>query len=162
MFLRKKTTTFEPRQDNEICSPVNGTEIDLATVSDPVFAEKMMGDGTAFTLNEDKAIIASPANGTLKMVYPTGHAFGVAMKDGTEILIHIGIDTVEAKGKGFKILKKQGETVKAGEPVIEADNKTLSKQYDMTVMCIFTNANGHTLHFPADKPVKAGEIIISL
>ena len=63
--------------------------------------------------------------GKLEMIFETGHAFGLRMKDGTGLLIHIGVDTVELKGKGFTVLKKAGDSVTAGEPVIKADLKVI-------------------------------------
>ena len=66
-------------------------------------------------------IVGSPANGKIEMIFETGHAFGIRMNDGTGLLIHIGVDTVNLKGKGFTVLKKQGDSVKAGEPVVRVD-----------------------------------------
>ncbi|MBQ3446571.1 MAG: PTS glucose transporter subunit IIA, partial [Synergistaceae bacterium] len=60
-------------------------------------------------------------NGTIEMIFPTAHAFGLRMKDGTGLLVHIGVDTVNLKGQGFTVLKKQGDAVKAGEPVVRVD-----------------------------------------
>ena len=115
----------------------------LHTVSDPVFAEKMVGKSTAFKFNKDKVVLCSPANVTLSVLFPTGHAFGITTNEGVEILIRCGIDTVNANGDGFRILnKKQGDTVKTGDPVVEVNIKKLSAAYDMSTMLIITNPNG--------------------
>ena len=139
----------------------DGELIDVTSVSDPVFAQKMMGDSIAFTYDADKVTICSPANGTLNVLFPTGHAFGITMQDGTELLVHIGIDTVNASGNGFRTLKKkQGDAVKAGDPIVEVDLQKLSKQFDMSTMLIVTNANGNTVTFRAPCHVKRGDSVI--
>ena len=126
-----------------------------------MFAEKMMGESIAFTYDKDKVSICSSANGTLGVVFPTGHAFGVTMKDGTELLVHIGIDTVNSKGDSFKVLgKKQGDSVKAGDPVVEVDIKKLSKKYDMPVMLIITNTDEHPVTFIEPCTVTRGQKVI--
>ena len=96
-------------------------------------------------------------------MFPTGHAFGVTMKNGVELLVHIGIDTVNAKGDGFRVLGvKQDDTVRAGDPIVEVDLKKLSKKYDMPVMLIITNANANdqTITFRSPCAVKRGESVI--
>ncbi|MBQ1534916.1 MAG: PTS glucose transporter subunit IIA, partial [Erysipelotrichaceae bacterium] len=71
------------------------------------------------------------------------HAFGVTTEDGVEVLVHIGIDTVNSKGEGFKILnKKQGDHVDAGDPIVTVNFNALKEKYDMSTMLIITNANG--------------------
>lgn len=146
--------------DETIVAMADGEMIDVHTVSDPVFAEEMMGKSTAFKYKGDKVTICSPANGTLAVLFPTGHAFGVLMNNGVELLVHIGVDTVNSNGDGFKVLgKKQGETVKAGEPVVEIELKKLSQKYDMPVMLIVTNANDREIEFIEPQTVTRGQII---
>lgn len=128
--------------DSAIVAIADGELIDVKSVPDPVFAEEMMGKSTAFKYNKDKVTLCSPANGTLGVLFPTGHAFGIVTNEGVEILIHCGVDTVNANGDGFKLLKKkQGDTVKAGDPIVEVDIKKLSANYDMSTMLIITNPN---------------------
>lgn len=147
-FKKKETLAPVNAADTDIVAPADGKLIDVTTVSDPMFAEKMMGESIAFTYDADKVTFCSPANGEISALFPTGHAFGVTMKDGTELLIHIGIDTVNAKGDGFKLLgKKQGDTVKAGDPIVEADIRKLGKKYEMPVMLIVTNSSEHEVKF---------------
>ena len=161
--FKKKTEILEPLNvsDTDIVALADGELIDVTAVSDPMFAEKMMGDSVAFRYSGEKVTICSPANGTLSALFPTGHAFGVTMKNGVELLVHIGIDTVNAKGDGFRLLgKKQDDAVKAGDPIIEVDLKKLAKKYDMPVMLIVTNANEQTITFRAPCTVKRGESVI--
>ena len=163
-FLKKKEE--EPVNnisvaDDVIIAPADGEQIDLATVSDPVFAEKMMGDGVAFRFPLEKVTICAPANGTLSVLFPTGHAFGVTMNNGVEVLIHIGIETVNAKGDGFTLCsKKQGDAVKAGDPIVVADFAKLSKTYDVSTMLIITNPNDQTITFKGPGKVVKGQPVI--
>jgi len=147
--------------DNAIVALADGEQIDVSTVPDPMFAEKMMGDSIAFKYNADKVIICAPANGTLSVLFPTGHAFGITMKNGTELLVHIGVNTVNSKGTGFKLLgKKQGDAIRAGEPVVEVDVKTLAKTYDMSTMLIVTDPADNKITFRAPGLVKRGDSVI--
>jgi len=144
--------------DDDIVAIADGEIIDISTVSDAVFAEQMMGKSTAFKYNKDKVVLCSPANGTLAVLFPTGHAYGIMMNNGVELLVHCGVDTVNANGDGFKLLgKKQGDAVKAGDPIVEVDIKKLSAKYDMSTMLIITNANGKELDFIAPQPVTRGQ-----
>ena len=118
----------------------------------------MMGKSTAFKYESNNVILCSPANGTLAVLFPTGHAFGILMNNGVELLVHCGVDTVNAKGEGFRLLsKKQGDMVKAGDPIVEVDIKKLSASYDMSIMLIITNANGQEYEFLDPQPVVRGE-----
>ena len=160
-FLKKKEE--EPVNnisvaDDVIIAPADGEQIDIATVSDPVFAEKMMGDGVAFRFPLEKVTICAPANGPLSVLFPTGHAVGVTMNNGVEVLIHIGIETVNAKGDGFTLCsKKQGDAVKAGDPIVVADFAKLSKTYDVSTMLIITNPNDQTITFKGPGKVEKGQ-----
>ena len=160
--FKKKEEAFEELNaaDTDIVAPADGRLIDVSTVSDAMFAQKMLGESVAFTYEGDKVTVCSPANGTLSDLFPTGHAFGMTMKDGTELLVHIGIDTVNAKGDGFRLMKKkQGDPVKAGDPIVEADLRKLSKKYEMPVMLIVTNSTEHPVSFAEPCDVTRGEKI---
>ena len=147
--------------DEDIVAVADSEMIDISTVPDEMFAQKMLGESTAFRFGTDKAVICAPASGTLSVLFPTGHAFGITMKNGVELLVHIGIDTVNANGTGFRVLKKkQGDPVKAGDPVIEADIASLSKTYDMSTMLIVTNPNGKEITFKAPCHVSRGDIVV--
>ncbi len=163
IFKKEEALAAVECTDDEVVAIADGKMIDITTVSDQTFAQKMMGDGVAFTSDEDTVTFCSPANGTLTVVFPTGHAFGVTMNNGVELLVHIGIDTVSANGDGFTLLgKKQGSLVKAGEPIVKVDMAKLRKKFDMPVMLIVTDANGKEITMPTPKDVKRGEVIINL
>ncbi len=149
---------LENVSDEDIVALADGELIDIKTVSDPVFAEEMMGKSTAFKFPGDKVVLCAPANGTLAVLFPTGHAYGLQMNNGVELLVHCGVDTVNANGDGFRLLgKKQGDTVKAGDPIVEVDLKKLSKTYDMSTMLIITNANDKELDFVDPQTVVRGQ-----
>ena len=147
--------------DDAIVAIADGELIDVHTVPDPVFAEEMMGKSIAFKYNTDKVVLCSPVNGTLSVLFPTGHAYGLTAKNGVEVLIHCGIDTVNAKGEGFILLgKKQGDSVKAGDPIVEVEIKKLSRNYNMSTMLIITNANEKEISFIEPQFVKRGQSVV--
>ena len=160
-FFRREEKVVLPElnvPDGDIVALADGELIDIKTVSDPVFAQEMMGKSTAFKFNTDKVILCAPANGTLVVLFPTGHAYGLQMNNGIELLVHCGVDTVNANGDGFKLLgKKQGDAVKAGEPIVEVDIKKLSQKYDMSTMLIVTNANDMEIDFIEPQSITRGQ-----
>ena len=98
-FLKKKTA-----KKDEFYAFGEGKLVALDKVPDPVFAEKMMGDGFAIELTDGK--IHAPVDGEVTLVFPTGHAYGITTENAHEVLIHIGIDTVELDGEGFNVKVK--------------------------------------------------------
>ncbi|MCJ7840156.1 PTS glucose transporter subunit IIA [Lederbergia sp. NSJ-179] len=107
------------KENREIIAPVAGEVVPLAQVPDPVFSEKMMGDGIAIQPSDGK--IVSPVDGKIILIAKTKHAIGVKAKDGAEILIHVGLETVSLEGKGFTILVENEENVVVGQPLMEVD-----------------------------------------
>ncbi len=123
--------------DKNLISICNGEMIEPKKINDKVFANELMGKTVGFipTSNE----IYSPCEGVLEVMFPTGHAFAIRMKDGTGILVHVGINTVDLNGKGFKVLAKQGSKVKAGQKLLEVDFDSIKKAgYDITTMLIIS------------------------
>ncbi|MGF7058919.1 PTS sugar transporter subunit IIA [Brassicibacter mesophilus] len=110
---------FKKNSVIDIISPLTGEAIDISQVSDQVFSQKMLGDGIAIDPTDGNVV--SPCNGKVIQVFPTNHAIGIETKEGIEILIHLGLDTVELKGKGFKRLVNEGDKVKTGDKLIEMD-----------------------------------------
>lgn len=159
--FKKTINTTITVSDSSVIAPANGKMIDIKEVSDPVFSSEMMGKSTAFRYEGDEITICSPANGKLSVLFPTGHAFGVMMNNGMEILIHIGINTVDANGEGFKVLKKQGQSVKAGDPVVKVNLKQLAEKYDMSTMMIITNPNSQNVQFKQPSEVKLGDPVFA-
>lgn len=126
----------------ELIAVADGKLIPIEHVKDPVFSEKMMGDGFAIETTGD--VVYACADATITMLFPSNHAVGLTLEDGMEILIHIGIDTVNENGKGFSCLSEQGKHVKKGDALIEFDRAYLTeKGYDLTTIVIFTNKNAY-------------------
>ena len=90
-FLKNK------ENNHEVVAIVSGKMCNISQVEDPMFSSKMMGDGLAIISDKDEVVVCSPCSGDLKVLFPTGHAFGVKMKNGVEILVHIGVNTVESR-----------------------------------------------------------------
>lgn len=123
---------------SKIFAPIDGDLMPLEKVNDPVFSEKMLGDGVA--IKPRGSTVVSPCDGEITMIYPTLHAFGVTTNDGVEILIHIGIDTVKLNAKGFSKYVDVGERVKIGAKIISFDdNYLLEDKIDFTTMMVFPN-----------------------
>lgn len=132
MFNFKK----EKIADNEFVAVSSGKIIPIETTKDEAFASKALGDGVAIEIDSD--YIVAPCNGKITMIYPTMHAFGITSNEGVDVLVHIGINTVNAKGKGFKKFKKEGDIVKAGDKIIKLDTYYLrNENYDLTTMELF-------------------------
>lgn len=158
-FFKKLTGT----ENSQIVAPADGTMFAIEDVKDDVFSQKILGDGVAFRYEGDSVTVCAPADGTLSVIFPTGHAFGITMPNGVELLVHIGIDTVSAKGAGFQTLgKEQGDKVTAGEPVIQADLKKLRENFDMSTMLIISDSNGKTARFSEVGEVKKGQPVCTL
>ena len=102
-----------------IVAPMTGKLVEITKVEDEVFSKKMVGDGIAIKPSE--GIVVSPVRGEIIQVFPTKHALGIKTYEGLEILIHIGLDTVELKGKGFKAYVKAGDRVEVGDKLLEVD-----------------------------------------
>lgn len=157
IFKKKEQENTVVCQDDEIVAVADGTLIPIEEVSDPAFASKMMGDGIAIDLEDE--VICAPCNGTLDVAYPTGHAFGITRNDGVGMIIHIGVNTVENNGNGFKVFVKQGQSVKAGDPLVKVDLKKLREKYDMTTMLVITDPNDKEISFVDCTTVKKGQKI---
>ena len=140
------TEEIAPVADNAIVAVADGKFIGPDEMKDEMFARQDMGQTVA--IEPSDGTICAPVNGKIEMVFETGHAFGMRMSDGTGLLIHIGVDTVNLKGQGFTVLKKAGDNVKAGEPVVRVDLDVLKKAgYSSQTMIVIT------------EPVKEDELV---
>ena len=124
----------------EICSPVQGTIIELSQVNDDTFSKGLLGQGFA-VIPEDGHYYA-PFNGRVKMIFPTKHAIGLVSDTGAEVLIHIGLDTVGLNGQYFESHVSVDQEIKVGDLLITVDIESVKKLgYDMTTPVIVTNSN---------------------
>lgn len=121
-----------------IYSPAKGKIVNLEKVPDEMFSKKMLGDGAAVEIEDD--IIYAPQDGVIRALFPTKHAFVLETKEGIEILVHIGLDTVDLDGEGFEAVVDIDSNVKAGDPIIKVDRKLIeSKGFNLITMVIVTN-----------------------
>ena len=144
-----------------IGAPATGTAVSLTDVSDPVFASLAMGKGIAVEPTDGK--IVSPVDGTVTVVAETGHALGLLSDSGAEILIHIGIDTVELKGAPFTPLAKVGDHVRRGDVLMEADLGVIEAAgKKATTMLVITNTDAYSsVDQLATGAVKAGDAVVA-
>lgn len=134
-FGNKKMTLY---------APVKGKLISIEDVADKVFSSKMMGDGAAFVFEGNE--VAAPCDGEITLIASTNHAFGITAKNGAEVLVHIGLDTVNLHGKGLQPLLKQGAAVKHGTPVIRIDREFMKENnIDLTTPVVITNSSEFTI-----------------
>lgn len=144
-----------------IGAPATGTAVSLTDVSDPVFASLAMGKGIAVEPTDGK--IVSPVDGTVTVVAETGHALGLLSDSGAEVLIHIGIDTVELKGAPFTPLAKVGDHVRRGDVLMEADLGVIEAAgKKATTMLVITNTDAYSsVDQLATGAVKAGDAVVA-
>lgn len=157
-----ETVEKEKVTPETIISPVKGSTVPLSDVKDEVFASEALGKGVAILPDEGK--VYSPVDGTITVVFPTKHAIGINSKGGAELLIHIGMDTVQLEGKGFTSHVEQGQEVHQGELLMEFDVDGITNQgYDVTTPVIVTNSkNYNDVDVLVDGHVEPGDSIIDL
>lgn len=125
-------------QDKKLYAPVSGEIIPLSSVADPVFAQKMMGDGIAFIPEGD--LVVSPCYGTVAMIASAKNAVGIENDFGDQILVHIGLDTIDYNGKGIELLCQEGQKVRPGNPLVKLDRRFFdSVNADLTIPMTITN-----------------------
>ncbi|SHH02460.1 glucose-specific PTS transporter subunit IIBC [Tepidibacter thalassicus] len=141
----------------DFVSPLNGKILDIKDVPDQVFSQKIMGDG--FAIEPVNGEVVSPVDGVITTFFPTKHAIGFTADNGQEVLVHFGIDTVNLQGEGFEALVKEGDKVKAGQPVLKVDLKVVKEKAASTITpIVFTNlAEGQSVSVKVGKEVKAGD-----
>ena len=133
-----KTEAGTVKEKQRIQAPVQGQLVSLDQINDEVFASQQMGKTLAIYPTEEQ--IVSPGNGQVTALYPTHHAIGLKLDNGAEILLHIGINTVELKGRGFERFVKAGERVRLGQKLLSFDKQIIQAAgYDPTVLVIVTN-----------------------
>ncbi|XZG70496.1 phosphoenolpyruvate--protein phosphotransferase [Chitinibacteraceae bacterium HSL-7] len=140
----------------DLVAPLNGLVVPIETVPDPVFAQKMVGDGVSIDPMNAKVLMA-PVSGKVTQLHSAGHAITLSTAHGIEVLIHIGLDTVMLKGEGFKPLVKVGDTVRTGQSLIEFDPKVIEKHgKSLLTQIVLTNADKVSAILPATGFVRAG------
>ena len=161
--VQKAEATFKGVTD-EVNSVADGEVINIEDVKDPVFSQKMMGDG--FAVEPENGHIVSPVAGKVTSVFPTKHALGLVTDNGLEVLVHIGLDTVSLEGKPFEVKVTEGQTVATGDLLVEADLDAIrAAGRETSTIVVFTNADAiksvkveHTGKLAANAPVATVEL----
>lgn len=157
-----ETSAQNSASDEIITAPVAGRSAALSEVNDDVFSKEVLGKGAAILPSEGK--VYAPADGTLTVFFETGHAVGMQTAGGAELLIHVGLDTVNLQGKYFTPKAKAGDQVKAGQLLLEFDLEAIKKEgYDTVIPIIVTNTPDYSSVLPASEgTVKAGDTFLKL
>jgi sugar PTS system EIIA component len=153
LFWRRKKSV-------EIAAPLTGRYVPLEEVPDQVFSQKMMGDG--FAIEPEKGEVYAPADGEITNLFPTKHAIGIKTKNGLEILIHVGIDTVELEGDGFTAYVSEGDRVSAGQKLLDFDmEKIKNSGKPLITPVIFPESAAWSLELCATGSLQAGETVVA-
>ncbi|EMF0377985.1 PTS transporter subunit EIIC [Enterococcus hirae] len=142
----------------ELQTVAAGEVIDLATVNDPVFSKKMMGDG--FAVIPTTGEVVAPVTGKVVSIFPTKHAIGMETEEGAEVLIHMGIDTVQMDQPAFEILVTEGQTVEAGAKLAQMNLTEIKNEgKDITIMVVFTDGKVNEMILKHLGPTELGTVI---
>lgn len=155
-------STSDLNVSTELVSPLAGKLLPLSEVKDEVFSSGAMGEGVAVEPSE--GVLHAPADGKVVMTFPTGHAIGMKTSDGAEILMHIGMDTVNLQGHGFETLVAKGDEVKAGDELVKFDIDAIhAKGYVVTTPIVVTNSKDYEkITVVSQGKVKVGQEILDL
>lgn len=135
---------FKKKKNLTIVSPIEGKIIQLEEVPDQVFSTKMMGDGIAIDTTGNQ--LFAPCSATVSLVSPTKHAIGLTLENGTEILMHVGLDTVTLKGEGFEVLVSSGDKVTVGTPLLNINRDIfIQKGISLITPIVVCNSADHPI-----------------
>lgn len=148
--------------DDVLCAPVSGKAIAMTDVPDPVFSGEVLGRGCAIWPSED--IVYAPVSGTVTVTM--GHAVGIMSDSGIEVLVHVGVDTVNLQGKGFTPYVKQGDAVRAGQPMLKMDRTVIAEAgyKDCVVLAVSNTAEFANVEMAveAEATVEAGAAVVNV
>lgn len=162
MFGTLKKIFGGSAEKKQILAPVAGRVIPMKDVADPTFSQEILGKGVAIVPTEGKFV--APVSGEVVVMFETKHAVSIRTDDGTELIVHIGLDTVNLRGQYYKAYVKQGDRVKAGDLLVEADlEKIKAAGYDVTTPVIICNTSDYpSMVCHTGMEVKALEPVIDL
>lgn len=160
--IESAATQTNTTKNETIVSPLNGKVIPLSEVKDEAFSSGALGQGAAI-LPED-GVLYAPADGQIVALFPTGHAIGMSTSNGAEILMHVGMDTVQLDGKGFKPFVQMGDTVKKGQKLLEFDTKLITEAgYSLVTPVLVTNFTQYQSVSPVQTDsVHAGDPLLNV
>jgi PTS system glucose-specific IIA component len=142
-----------------VLAPISGRAVPLAEVPDEVFAEGMAGQGCAIVPEASGEAVA-PVSGVLVKLFEGGHAFGIATDGGIEMIVHLGLDTIELRGKGFERIATEGDRVEAGQPIVRFDlDEIRAGDYDPVTPVLVTNDEDHPVTGVRTGEIQAGELL---
>jgi sugar PTS system EIIA component len=141
----------------EVLAPLDGVVVPLESVPDEVFAEKMAGDGVA--IDPSGQVAVAPVTGDLVKLFPGGHAFGISMAGDVELIVHIGLDTIELKGQGFENIAIEGQQVRAGTPIVRFDRPAIERAGKVILSPVVSSGAG-TIVRRASGNVRAGRDVL--
>lgn len=146
----------------QIFAPVEGKLVPLSEVSDPTFAEEILGQGAAVIPSGNQFF--SPVDGTLTTVFPTGHAVALTSADGVEVLLHVGLDTVKLNGKHFTVHVEEGQQVKKGDLLLEADLEQIKAEgFDTITPVVICNTEEFSeIGMARGGNVTVGDVVINI
>lgn len=140
MFKNLFKKKNEDSKDLVIKSPITGQYVAIEDIPDPVFAQKMMGEG--FGIEPSEGVVVAPIDAEVVNVFPTKHAIGLKASNGIELLIHIGLETVAMNGEGFDVFVNAGDHVKVGDKLVEFDINLIKEKASSSISpVIITNSD---------------------
>lgn len=161
-FLKKKKTSHRKQPPAVLCAPVSGTVIPMEQVPDEAFAAGAMG--WCCGIQPDNGVVKSPLTGDVMQVADTYHALGVDGDNGVQIVLHVGMDTAEMHGQGFRCQVRGGQPVQEGEVLLEADLERIRAEghSDVIVMAVLNSDDFEDVELILSGPVAAGEALVRL
>ena len=146
----------------EILAPITGEVVPISEVPDEVFAEGMAGEGGAIVPSESGEAVA-PASGTLVKLFEGGHAFGITTESGVDIVVHLGLDTIQMEDGGFDKLATEGDQVEAGQPIVRFDLEAIREAgYDPVSPVVIANSDEHSVENLKTGSTEAGSLMFEV
>ncbi|WP_424514252.1 PTS sugar transporter subunit IIA [Psychrobacillus psychrotolerans] len=143
----------------QVFSPLSGQVIPLEQVPDPVFSQKMMGEGVA--IMPTGGDVVAPIDGTVVLISKTKHAIGIRTKDDTEVLIHVGLETVTLKGEGFTVFVNEGDVVSTGQKLMTVDWDFIKDKVPSIITpVVITNSAERTVEYTDASASVAGDTLV--
>lgn len=150
---------FMKKNKVQVFSPLNGQVIALEQVPDPVFSQKMMGEGVAIIPTGGDVV--APIDGTVVLISKTKHAIGIRTKDDTEVLIHVGLETVTLKGEGFTVFVNEGDVVSIGQKIMSVDWDLIKDKVPSIITpIVITNSAERSVEYAEVTTSVAGETLV--
>lgn len=158
MFFKRK----KKNEAVEVKAFFQGTALPLEKVNDPIFADKVMGDGVA--IEPQDGTLYAPVSGTVATIFDTKHAIGYKLDNGADVLMHIGMDTVELEGKGFDLDISVGDKVQAGQLIGKIDLSYIKSQgKEVTTPVLLTTMDEYKIEFvKTEGPVNVGDVLYKI